>query len=252
MRDATGYKADYAPAMRNNPTTAATSTTHQDYTRGKVADRPIRDLLGFRDGMARPSDLQTQGNERHGGMQSHSRKHDPRTARSPGGSPIVSPREAGVAGVPRPLVQRREDMRTSQVGGIIFDAPNCHSPTNSPRGQSPTGGGSRKQYASRHQTSTLCSGLDDGRSAPLVHEEFQDSARAGAKFSQHPTASIELGDNAEINPTSKTLGLRECTSKTLLKKCKSYDPADRINEWQYRTREVTWSRSGGAAKGRWK
>lgn len=249
LRDATGFKADMPPPTRNNPTTAPTNTTHQDYTRGKAAHspQPIRELLGFRDGLARASDLQKEDVNLHGG---HGRRHLPHSDRSPGGSPITSPRELGVAGVPRPLVHRREDMRATQVGGIIFDAPSAHSPTNSPRGISPNGG--RKQYASRHGSASLGSGLDDGRSAPVVHEEFNDTSRAGAKWSQHPTASVELGDNAEINPTSKTLALREDLSKKTLRKCRTHDPADRANELQYRTREVAWGRRSENAKGRWK
>lgn len=297
MRDASGHRADMPPPFRASPTTARTDTTHQDLRRYKShSPPPIRNKLGFKDGLASMTEIRqadreqahrtSRYNERHLRDQTHAGEEKPYI--SPRG-PSPSDRGEGVPkGVAspfgaRPMVRRREEYYTDQVAGLItaspgggmtFDAPALSprggsgsfpaagapsypdgrtSPLHSPRSGSPTGERfcGKKQFAHRLHTARLDEGLDDGRTAAIVHNEYQGNF-AGAKMSQNPKASVELGDNAETDRTSNTLALREEPAKRLLKQCKSYDPNQRITEWQFRTREVASARSRQHNSLRWR
>jgi len=170
---------------------------------------------------------------------------------------------AQVAASPRPLVRPRLERRQSEVGALVFNAPApSFSPSPSPGcsppaspGHSPSsrlGSGQRKLFGHRNASGRLDLGLDDGRSTAAFYDELHGDDFAGAKRSQSPRASIELGDNTEIDPTAKVLGLRAEPSKLMLKRCKGDSPGSRMDEWRYRTREVASLRNREQAHLRWK
>lgn len=275
MRDATGSRADMPPPVRANRTTGVTSTTHQDLTRRKSpSPAPIREKLGFADGLAREGEFRRDEKQKAKWSELKSQRDERQQASPFGALPREEKHQTSPFGA-RPLLKRREECwRSNQVSGIVFDAPNI-SPCTSPRGvspgerrgegvagvlspmqsprQSPDGGLGKKQFgrAQRHATGTIATGLDDMRQEAVKHDEFAGD-RAGAVLSQSPYASVDLGDNVDLNAASKTLQLREHAANKMIRQCKLYDPSDRINELSYRTREVATVRSKDFSRMRWR
>jgi len=237
LRDRTGAMADMPPPVRNNPTTAVTATTHQDLQRRRRASPSgVRELLGIT-GLARAADIERE--EHIGG------KLRPRADGSAMANRTISPRSPRGGGSRAPPGGGSQDVST--IGALTFKGP----PLQASRDVSPPAGSTsprqsrssaKRLFSPRNVTGKIEEGLDDGRTEARFYEELQ-GGRAGAKLSQCPKASLELGKV----PAPGHLALRADGYFRI-----TDSETEALSELQFRTREIAKIRSRQHVQSRWK